>query len=90
LSRNETRAVVRALVQAPASVVEPRTGRWATVTPVDDSTCRVEMDAVNPGWAAFGLGVLEAPFTLEVATPELRTALTQWATRFTAAVDPAE
>jgi predicted DNA-binding transcriptional regulator YafY len=88
LSRNETQAVVRVLVQAPASVIEPRTGRWATVTAVDDSSCRVEMDAVNPGWAAFGLGVLEAPFTIEVATPELRTALTQWAAHFTAAVEP--
>jgi predicted DNA-binding transcriptional regulator YafY len=89
LSRNETRAIVRALVEAPAPLVETRTGRWATVTPVDEDTCRVEMDAVNPAWAAFGLGVIEAPFTLEAATPELRATLTAWATRFRAAVDAA-
>ena len=85
LSRNETGLVVRALVQAPAEEVEPRTGRWARVTPIDGTSCLLEMDAVNPQWAAFGLGVIDAPFTLEEAPPELRTALTQWASRFTAA-----
>lgn len=90
LSRNETRVVVRARVQAAAEQVEKRTGRWARVTPVDDSSCLLEMDAVHPGWAAFGLGVVDAPFTLEEATPEVLAVLRLWSARFTEAADGPE
>ena len=44
--------------------------RWATVTAVDARSCRVRW-TVDPRWAAFGLGVLEAPFTIEEAPPEV-------------------
>ena len=86
LSRNDSRLVVRALVDAPLEEVAPRTGQWAKVTAVDASSCRIEMDAVDPRWAAFGLGVIGAPVTLEEATPELRALLTDWSARFTTAV----
>ena len=43
------------------------------------------MDAVNPQWAAFGLGVIDAPFTLEESTPALSAMLADWSGRFTAA-----
>jgi predicted DNA-binding transcriptional regulator YafY len=86
LSRNDSRLVVRALVHAPLEEVEPRSGRWAKVTAVDADSCRIEMDAVDPRWAAFGLGVIGAPFSLEEASPELRALLTDWSARFTTAV----
>jgi predicted DNA-binding transcriptional regulator YafY len=86
LSRNESGLVVRALVHAPIDEVEPRTGRWGRLSVVDERTCRIEMDAVDPRWAAFGLGVIGAPFTLEEGTTELRAALADWSARFTAAV----
>ena len=84
LSRNETRVVVRALVQAPAEQVEQRTGRWATVTPVDDNTCRVEMDAVQPA-----VGGVRAGRPRGAVHPRgghargARAALRLWAARFT-------
>jgi predicted DNA-binding transcriptional regulator YafY len=85
LSRNEAGLVVRALVHAPAEEVAPRIGRWGRLTPVDEHTCRLEMDAVDVRWAAFGLGVIDAPFTLEEATPQLRATLADWSQRFAAA-----
>ena len=88
LSRNETPTLVVALVQAPAAAVLPRVGPWATVTPVDDTSCRVEMDALEPRWAAFGLGAIGLPFTLLEAGEGLRAELADWASRFTAATAP--
>jgi predicted DNA-binding transcriptional regulator YafY len=85
LSRNDTRLSVRALVRAPAGEVEPRIGRWARVTAVDEDSCRLEMDALDPRWAAFGLGVVEAPFTIEDAAPEVTALLADWGERFGAA-----
>jgi hypothetical protein len=86
LSRNETRSTAVVVVQAPAADVEKRVGPWATLTPIDDTSCRVELDALDTRWAAFGLGVLGAPFTIETATDELRTELAAWADRFAAAL----
>ena len=74
-------------MQASAEHVEKRTGRWARVTPIDDTSCLLEMDAVHPGWAAFGLGVVDAPFTLEEATPEVLAVLRLWSARFTEAAE---
>ena len=85
LSRNEIDDPVRALVQAPAEQVEQQIARWATVTPVDRHTCRVEMDGRQARWAAFGLGVLEAPFTVEEAPAEVVELLGRWGRRFSEA-----
>ncbi|KRE56271.1 YafY family protein [Phycicoccus sp. Soil748] len=85
LSRNEIGHAVRALVQAPAEQVEQQIARWATVTPVDRHTCRVEMDGRQARWAAFGLGVLEAPFTVEEAPAEVVELLGRWGRRFSEA-----
>lgn len=85
LSRNETAMHVIARAQAPAAHVEARVGRWATVEAVGEHECRVTMQATDPRWAAFGLGVLDAPFTLEEAPQELVAMLESWAQRFAAA-----
>jgi predicted DNA-binding transcriptional regulator YafY len=84
LSRNETAMRVVALAHAGAEDVQSRVGRWAMVEPVGDGACRVTMQATDPRWAIFGLGVLDAPFTLEEAPDELRAQLTTWAERFSA------
>src|SRR6476646_257151 len=65
LSRREIGTAVTALVDASAAEVEARIGRWATVTAVDAGTCRIQMEGRQAHWAVFGLGVLEAPFTIE-------------------------
>ncbi len=88
LSATDSSLVLRALVHAPAGEVEPRIARWATVTPVDERTCRVEMDAREPRWAAFGLGVLEAEFSIEAAPASVTDLLASWAGRFAAATTP--
>ena len=85
LSRNETAMHVIARAQAPAAHVEARVGRWATVEAVGEHECRVTMQATDPRWAVFGLGVLDAPFTLEEAPQELVAMLEAWAQRFAAA-----
>jgi predicted DNA-binding transcriptional regulator YafY len=85
LSRNEAAMRVVARVEGPATEVERRVGRWATVEPIDHGVCRVSMQATDLRWAIFGLGVLDAPFLLEEAPDELRAQLSAWAERFSAA-----
>ena len=76
------------LVHAPKEQVDEHLARWATVTSVDASTCRVEMDGRQARWAAFGLGVLEAPFTIEEAPEEVLELLGRWGERFSSAAGP--
>src|ERR1700678_2964371 len=45
-----TRHAVEALVQAPASVVIGRIGRWSTVEDVGDGRCRVRMTSESLDW----------------------------------------
>jgi predicted DNA-binding transcriptional regulator YafY len=85
LSRNEAGMRVVARVSAPAAQVESRVGRWATVEPVGEDECRVTMQATDPRWAIFGLGVLGAPFALEEAPDGFRAELAWWAERLSAA-----
>jgi predicted DNA-binding transcriptional regulator YafY len=85
LSRNEAGMRVVARVSAPAAQVESRVGRWATVEPVGEDECRVTMQATDPRWAIFGLGVLGAPFALEEAPDGFRAELASWAERLSAA-----
>jgi predicted DNA-binding transcriptional regulator YafY len=82
LSRRETGTSVRALIQAPADEVRPRIGRWGAVTAVDEGSCLLVIEALDPRWAAFGLGVVGAPFTLEQAAPDVVAVLDDWADRF--------
>ena len=89
LSRTEIGNSLRVLVDAPKEDVEEQISRWATVTAIDARTCRVEMDGRQARWAAFGLGVLEAPFTVEAAPPEVLDLLARWGERFTTAAGAA-
>lgn len=72
---------VDAVVSAPATQVEEAIGRWATVTAIDDTTCRVRLTVENPEWALFGLAAAGAPFVIE-APEAARELAAQWADRF--------
>lgn len=84
LSRAEATDDVVLLVGAAAEVIEPRIGRWARVSAVDGASCRVRMEVSDPRWAIFGIGVLEAPATVESASPRIASALREWSQRLTA------
>ncbi|UAJ77845.1 transcriptional regulator [Leifsonia sp. ZF2019] len=81
LSAPAEQVVVDALVRASATRVEEAIGRWATVSPVDDTTARVRMAVESPEWALFGLAAVGAPFVIE--GPEtVRVLAADWAARF--------
>jgi predicted DNA-binding transcriptional regulator YafY len=72
---------VGARVSVPAEEVRRRIGRWATVEPVDDGSCRVEMAAENLEWAVFALGVTGGEI-VDVHPPELLDQVHAWSARF--------
>ena len=72
---------VAALVDAPASAVRARVGRWADVEEVDEERCRMRMSTDSLDWAALALGSVQATFTVE-APAELRVRLAEWGERF--------
>src|SRR5690606_17647961 len=59
---------VAAVVEATASEVANRIGRWATAEPIDELSCRVHMTTDNLAWPIMALGSLGADFQVE--TPE--------------------
>lgn len=73
------------VVDAPASDVEQRIGRWTTVVHLSDGRCRVVAEARDIGFLLLGMGMVGAPFTVEEAGPEVREAMASWAARFAAA-----
>ena len=84
LSRGDAMHLV-VTVGAPESHVTPRIGPWARVVAADETSCRVEIEANDARWAAFGLAMLEAPVTLESAAPEVVATLATWSARLGAA-----
>ena len=58
--------VLRVSAAAVASVV----GHWATVEPIDESSCRLRMNVDDLSWPLWILGALGADFTIE-SPPEL-------------------
>jgi predicted DNA-binding transcriptional regulator YafY len=72
---------VEVLVEAPASVVRDRVGRWARVTEDGPDRCRLQMETDVLDWAALVLGTVRAEVTV-VAPDELRDLLGEWAQRF--------
>jgi predicted DNA-binding transcriptional regulator YafY len=72
---------VEAVIDAPAASVRGRLGRWATVEALDEGHCRLRMRVDNLDWAAAGLALLGAEFTL-VAPPEVIRHVRALGTRF--------
>lgn len=86
LSRGETMHLV-VTVEAPESHVAPRIGPWARIVAHDETSCRVEIEANDARWAAFGLAMLEAPVTIESAPDSVVETLRAWSDRLTAAAE---
>jgi predicted DNA-binding transcriptional regulator YafY len=75
---------VEVLVQAPASAVRERIGRWSTVEDLDDTRCRVRMTADSLDWPTMALGAVGADFQV-VSPPELLDRVRDWGRRFSQA-----
>jgi predicted DNA-binding transcriptional regulator YafY len=75
---------VEVLVDAPATVVRERIGRWGTVEEVDPAHCRLRMTADSLDWPTMALGVLGADFRV-LDPPELLDQVRSWGARFSRA-----
>jgi predicted DNA-binding transcriptional regulator YafY len=75
---------VEVLIQAPASAVRQRIGRWAAVEDIDATRCRVRMTADSLEWPIMALGAVGAGFQV-VSPPELLDRIHDWGRRFSAA-----
>ncbi len=84
LSRGETLHLV-ITVEATEAHVSARIGPWATIVAADDRSCRLEIEANDVRWAAFGVAMLEAPVTIESAPDDLVETLDAWSARLAAA-----
>ncbi|MFC4533645.1 helix-turn-helix transcriptional regulator [Sphaerisporangium dianthi] len=73
---------VEVVVRAPAAAVRGAVGSWATVTEIDETSCRLLMSSDSLDWPAMALGTLRADFEV-VRPPELVDHLRDWAARFT-------
>ena len=82
------RYAARVTVQAPADVVQTRTGALTgRVEPLDANTCRVYVSDDSLDHMTQHLVALGADFTLDSAPPELRQQLNNLAKRLAAAAD---
>lgn len=79
---------VRATASLPAARARRLLGGYATVVPLDASSCEIVLLTDRLEWAAFALGVLEVEFTLHEPA-QARTYLESWGRRFLAAVSVA-
>ncbi|KGN37198.1 helix-turn-helix transcriptional regulator [Knoellia subterranea] len=82
--RNDAHRLVT-VVHAPVADVEKRIGRWTTVEDLGDGRCRVSAESRDVGFLLLGMGLVEAPFTIEDASPGVRETMASWAERFDAA-----
>jgi predicted DNA-binding transcriptional regulator YafY len=72
---------VEVLIQAPASAVRQRIGRWAAVEDIDATRCRVRMTTDSLDWPTMALGAVGAGFQV-VSPPELLDRVHDWGRRF--------
>ncbi|MGC1284693.1 MAG: YafY family protein [Streptosporangiaceae bacterium] len=75
---------VEVLIQAPASAVRQRIGRWAAVEDIDATRCRVRMTADSLDWPVMALGSVGASFQV-ISPPELLDRVHDWGRRFSQA-----
>jgi predicted DNA-binding transcriptional regulator YafY len=75
---------VEIVVDAPATTVRERVGRWSTVEEIDAEHSRVRMTADSLDWPTLALGVLGADFRV-VEPPELLDRVRDWGARFSRA-----
>ena len=75
---------VDVLIDAPASAVQARIGRWSTVEDTGDGRCRMRMTTDSLDWAVIGLGMVGAGFRV-LAPAELADLVSDWGRRFSRA-----
>jgi predicted DNA-binding transcriptional regulator YafY len=75
---------IEVVVEAPASVVRERIGRWASVSGIGATRCRVRMTADALEWPILGLGMVGADFQV-ISPPELIDWVRDWGARFSRA-----
>jgi predicted DNA-binding transcriptional regulator YafY len=76
---------IEVIVEAPAEAVRERIGRWASVSEIGATRCRVRMTADTLEWPIMGLGMVGAEFQV-VSPPELIDWVRDWGARFSRAV----
>jgi hypothetical protein len=81
--------VIEATVAAPAEQVRGRIGRWATIEPIDPTSCSVHLTTDSFEWPAMALGSLGSPFTVQSPTAFIDY-VREWGNRFVAAGGSAE
>ena len=67
-------------------MVRERIGRWASVSEIGATRCRVRMTADALEWPIMGLGLVGADFRV-VSPPELIDRVRDWGARFSRAVE---
>lgn len=72
---------IEVIVHKAAAEVQRQAGRWATVEPVDDASCRLTMKVDTLDWPAMLLGAIDADFAV-VSPPDLVTHLRHVGQRF--------
>ena len=77
---------IEVIVEAPAEEVRERIGRWASVSQISASQCRVRMTADMLEWPIMGLGLVGADFQV-ISPPELVDWVRDWGARFSRAAD---
>jgi predicted DNA-binding transcriptional regulator YafY len=75
---------IEVIVEAAASVVRERIGRWSSVAEIDAGRCRVRMTADMLEWPVLGLGMVGAEFQV-ISPPELIEWMRDWGARFSRA-----
>lgn len=76
-----THIAVDVRIDAPAETVAEVAGRWAEVTPLDETSCRMRMDVDTLDWPILLLGSIDADFEV-TAPPELAERVRQVGKRF--------
>jgi predicted DNA-binding transcriptional regulator YafY len=84
LRRGEQELRLTATVHAPRAHVERRIGPWARIVDDGPDWCRLDIEATDPHWAAFGLAHLDAPVTVVEAPPVVLDTLRTWSERLAA------
>lgn len=73
---------VTAEIEAPATDVHTRVGRWCTITALPGDRTHIELTVDSLDWPILLLGKVEADFHV-LGPPELVTQLREWGNRFT-------
>ncbi|MEH1166051.1 YafY family protein [Micromonospora sp. CPCC 205539] len=69
------------LVHAPSEQVRQAVGRWGTIEPVDQGSCRLTMTSTSLDWPTQALGNVGAEFEV-LEPPEFTAHIQEWGARF--------